>query len=94
MNFQTPAEDGYTNDTDHRNLGAFLEKSAPSSLRQITAGMFGYSVSRPKMNKGFFYEVFDKSEEFRCNIEGWHTESGPGVFEAVRMHGSLLVPQF
>jgi glutamine synthetase len=91
MNFQTPSEDGYANNTDIRNLGAFLEKSAPSSLRQITSGMFGYSVSRPKMNKGYFYDVFDRSKEFRCNIEGWHTESGPGVFEAVSAPDLLLV---
>lgn len=44
--------------------------------------MFGYSITRPLMNKEFYYETFDSCEAFKCNIEGWHTESGPGVFEA------------
>lgn len=44
--------------------------------------MFGYSLTRPVHNKDYFYTVFSACERFRCNIEGWHTESGPGVFEA------------
>jgi glutamine synthetase len=45
--------------------------------------MFGYSLTRPAQNKDYFYGIMDASEKFRCPIEGWHTESGPGVFEAV-----------
>ena len=35
------------------------------------------------MSKNYFHEVYDRSLEMECPIEGWHTESGPGVFEAV-----------
>jgi hypothetical protein len=34
-------------------------------------------------NQDYFYGIFDACEKFNCGIEGWHTESGPGVFEAV-----------
>lgn len=45
--------------------------------------MFGYSITRPVHNQDYYYGIFDACEKFRCDIEGWHTESGPGVFEAV-----------
>ncbi|KAF7554610.1 hypothetical protein G7Z17_g2795 [Cylindrodendrum hubeiense] len=82
MNFQTPHEDGYGRSDGRRNLAAFMQNNSPGSLRPLTSGMFGYSVSRPLMSKKFFHEVYDRSLEMGCPIEGWHTESGPGVFEA------------
>lgn len=45
--------------------------------------MFGYSLTRPVHNQEYYYDIFDTCRKFACNIEGWHTESGPGVFEAV-----------
>lgn len=45
--------------------------------------MFGYSAPRPVRFKDYFYSIFDKSEEFGTEIEGWHTESAPGSYEAV-----------
>lgn len=45
--------------------------------------MFGYSITRPVHNQDYYYDVFNTCSAFRCGIEGWHTESGPGVFEAV-----------
>lgn len=84
MNFQTPSEDGYgSQGSKHPNLATFLEKNTPQSLRPLTAGMFCYSATRPVANKSYFYDIFDTSAKFNCNIEGWHTESGPGVYEAV-----------
>jgi len=46
--------------------------------------MFGYSLTRPIQNQDYYYGIFNACTKFRCGIEGWHTESGPGVFEAVR----------
>ncbi len=46
--------------------------------------MFGYSLTRPVHNQDYYYGIYDACEKFGCGIEGWHTESGPGVFEAVR----------
>lgn len=45
--------------------------------------MFGYSITRPVHNQDYYYGIFNTCAEFNCGIEGWHTESGPGVFEAV-----------
>jgi glutamine synthetase len=37
---------------------------------------------RPSLNQKYFYELFDQCSRFRIPIEGLHTETGPGVFEA------------
>ncbi|KAJ3521735.1 hypothetical protein NM208_g13158 [Fusarium decemcellulare] len=81
-NFQTPTEDGYGPESKRPNLAAFLLKNTPKALRPLTEGMFGYSITRPVASKDYFHEVFDASAAFGCNVEGWHTESGGGVFEA------------
>lgn len=51
--------------------------------------MFGYSLTRPIHNQGYYYGVYDACAKFRCNIEGWHTESGPGVYEAALEYGEI-----
>lgn len=85
VNFQTPTEDGYGPESSRPNLAKFLVNNSPKALRPLTEGMFGYSITRPVASKDYFHDVFDSSAEFGCNVEGWHTESGPGVFEAVRI---------
>lgn len=85
VNFQTPTEDGYGPESSRPNLAKFLVNNSPKALRPLTEGMFGYSITRPIASKDYFHDVFDSSAEFGCNVEGWHTESGPGVFEAVRI---------
>lgn len=100
MNFQTPGEDGYALSNGNNqggNLAAYLKNNAPSALRNLTEGNFGYSLSRPTANKEYFYKIFDDCVLFNCGIEGWHTETGPGVFEAVRIPApstSLLLTVF
>jgi glutamine synthetase len=73
------------NEGSERNsstTAAFLKDNPVSALTSITEGMFGYSLTRPVHNQEYFYSIFNTCEKFRCGIEGWHTESGPGVFEA------------
>ncbi|KAG0363847.1 hypothetical protein BG005_005669 [Podila minutissima] len=53
--------------------------TAPQAL---TPGMFGYSLLRPTLHQDYFYEIFDQCKEFGINIESFHTETGPGVYEA------------
>ncbi|KAI1617749.1 glutamine synthetase [Exophiala viscosa] len=67
----------------------FLQSNAVTSLPHLTQGMFGYSLTDPIHNKDWFYEIFETCEKFKCNIEGWHTESGPGVFEAALEFGEI-----
>ncbi|KAF8977022.1 hypothetical protein BGZ46_007716 [Entomortierella lignicola] len=48
----------------------------------LTPGMFGYSLLRPALNQDYFYDIFDQCSAFGVNIESFHTETGPGVYEA------------
>ncbi|MCW5650996.1 MAG: glutamine synthetase [Ramlibacter sp.] len=48
----------------------------------ITPGMFGYSLLRMADNGGFFNALMDEMQAFNVPIEGLHTETGPGVYEA------------
>lgn len=84
MNFQTPSEDGYGAGSQTPDICAFLDKNAPGALRPITGGSFSYSSLRTVPYKKFFYDIFDRCADFNCAVEGWHTEGGPGVYEAVR----------
>ncbi|KAI7610661.1 glutamine synthetase/guanido kinase, partial [Hortaea werneckii] len=40
-------------------------------------------------NQDWYYKVFETCANFRCDIEGWHTESGPGVYEAALEYGGI-----
>lgn len=59
-----------------------LSEKAYSSLQPLTPGMFGYSLLRPTLNQAYFDDIFDECFKFRVPIEGLHTETGPGVYEA------------
>ncbi len=47
-----------------------------------TPGMFGYSLLRMNQNREFFNAIQDEMLQFGVPIEGLHTETGPGVYEA------------
>ena len=44
--------------------------------------MFGYSVLRAGLNRDYFTALMDDLLEFGVPLEGLHTETGPGVYEA------------
>ncbi len=48
----------------------------------ITPGMFGYSLLRMNQNREYFHALMDEMLAFKVPIEGLHTETGPGVYEA------------
>ncbi len=56
----------------------------------ITPGMFGYSVLRMADNPGFFNALMDEMLAFNVPIEGLHTETGPGVYEAALVFSEAL----
>jgi glutamine synthetase len=68
----------------------FLFKETPESLRAksyrnltpLTPGMFGYSVLRASQNSAVMIDLLDQLAAFRIPLEGLHTETGPGVYEA------------
>jgi glutamine synthetase len=56
----------------------------------LTPGMFGYSVVRMAQNRPFFAALMDELRVFGIPLEGLHTETGPGVFEAAIQFSDAL----
>ena len=56
----------------------------------LTPGMFGYSVLRPSQHFEYNRALFEKLTAFGIPIEGLHTETGPGVYEAAIHHDTVL----
>ncbi len=56
----------------------------------ITPGMFGYSLLRMGDQREFFNALMDEMGAFGVPIEGLHTETGPGVYEAAIAFGGAL----
>jgi len=56
----------------------------------ITEGMFGYSLLRVGANREYFTALMTEMARFGIPIEGLHTETGPGVYEAAIMFGEAL----
>jgi glutamine synthetase len=52
----------------------------------ISPGMFGYSLIRAGQNQPFFRALMEELPAFGVPVEGLHTETGPGVFEAAVLY--------
>jgi len=52
----------------------------------ITPGMFGYSLIRAGQNQPFFRALMEEMPAFGVPVEGLHTETGPGVYEAALVY--------
>jgi glutamine synthetase len=61
-----------------------------SSLKPITNGMFGYSILRASQKSDFFHDLFDSLRKFNVPLEGIHTETGPGVYEAAILYAEIV----
>jgi glutamine synthetase len=60
------------------------------NLQPLTPGMFGYSGLRTGMNADYFADLFGQLDRFGVELEGLHTETGPGVLEAAISHQPAL----
>ncbi len=67
-----------------------LYSSRFSALKPMTNGMFGYSILRASQKSIFFHELFDSLKKFGVPLEGIHTETGPGVYEAAIVHADVV----
>ena len=76
----------------------FLFDETPHSVREkryrdlknITPGFFGYSMLRAGVHSDFYHELLDMAATMDFEIEGLHTETGPGVLEAaIRVDDAL-----
>jgi glutamine synthetase len=56
----------------------------------ITPGMFGYSLIRMNQSRDYANALMSDLAAFGVPIEGLHTETGPGVFEAAILYSSAL----
>ena len=56
----------------------------------ISPGMFGYSLIRAGQNQPFFKALMEEMPRFGIPIEGLHTETGPGVYEAAILYSDAL----
>lgn len=56
----------------------------------LTPGMFGYSILRASQQSAFFQALFDQLHAFRIPVEGLHTETGDGVYEASIIYDHIL----
>ena len=70
--------------TDELYAGKFRD------VKPITQGMFGYSMQRSSEKGAYFNDLFDLLKKFGVPIEGLHTETGPGVYEAAITYSTIL----
>jgi glutamine synthetase len=61
-----------------------------SQLTSLTPGMFGYSWVREGQQKQLMADILEQMQAFDVEIEGLHTETGPGVFEVASRYDDAL----
>jgi glutamine synthetase len=59
-------------------------------LVPLSPGMFGYSVQRTGVHSALAHAILDSMRDFGVEVEGFHTETGPGVYEAALRHDGAL----
>ena len=67
-----------------------IEERNFQNLNPLTPGNHGYSFIRTSVLSEFHQELLDVCEKMAINVEGLHTEIGPGVMEAAIGKSSLL----
>ena len=73
-----------------RDTSEALHKRGFHKPIPLTQGMFGYSVLRASQNNEFYSDLFDLLLKFKVPLEGIHTETGPGVYEAAILYDDVL----
>lgn len=67
-----------------------LHKEGFNKTIPLSNGMFGYSVLRASQNNAFFNDLYDLLGDFGVPLEGIHTETGPGVYEAAITYSEAM----
>jgi glutamine synthetase len=76
----------------------FLFKESPQTIRDknyqnlipFTPGMFGYSILRSTVESDLYQEILSMCSMMDFELEGLHTETGPGVIEAAISYDEAL----
>lgn len=59
-------------------------------LENLTPGMFGYSVLRASSQSELVHAIIRQLKDYDIELEGFHTETGPGVYEAAIKYDTVL----
>ena len=65
-----------------RETAHTLREKRFCDLTPLSPGMFGYSILRASQNAPIVLDLMDHLAAFNVPLEGFHTETGPGVYEA------------
>lgn len=76
----------------------FMFNETPHSIREkqyknlttMTPDMFGYSILRNSTHAEFYHDLLNMCAEMDIEIEGLHTETGPGVLESALTYDTAL----
>jgi glutamine synthetase len=60
------------------------------NLTPLTPGMFGYSILRSSLGNTFVTDLFELLKKFGVPLEGFHTETGPGTYEAAIVYSGII----
>jgi glutamine synthetase len=69
---------------------ASLHDKAFVGLEPLSPGMFGYSWVRSGQQRELVGAILDGCAAFDIDVEGLHTETGPGVYEAAIRYDEVL----
>lgn len=79
-------------------LEFWVFKETPESMREkrfggmtpLSPGMFGYSWLREGQYGALVHDLLDTLTAFQIDVEGLHTETGPGVWEAAIRYDDVI----
>ncbi len=67
-----------------------LQEKGFRNLSPLDPGMFGYSWVRSGQDGELMHDILEGMRAFDIDIEGLHTETGPGVYEAAIRYDDIL----
>ena len=67
-----------------------VQEKSFRNMEPLTPGMFGYSILRTTLENTYFSQLFGQMKNFNIPLEGLHTETGPGVYEAAITYSDIL----
>jgi glutamine synthetase len=73
-----------------RETPATLAEKPGAGLNPLTPGMFGFSLARAGVERDYANSIVDSMQDFGVPLESFHTETGPGVYEAAIMADDAL----
>lgn len=71
--------------------GQTLREKNFTHLNPITHGMFGYSLSKLSENEAYVNAIISELDSLDIPIEGLHTETGDGVYEAAITYSDIVL---